>query len=81
MLEIERSNLKMVIYGDEYAVKYPTVKMIRDFTEKSKQDGVDEFNVTIELLEKCGLPQDLLYGLEAPHLNLIVEAVTSQKKS
>ncbi|RLC97779.1 MAG: hypothetical protein DRI65_19000 [Chloroflexota bacterium] len=81
MLKIERSNLKMVIYDEEYSVKYPTVRMIRDFTAELKKDEANEFDVTIGLLSTCGLPKDLLLDLEILHLNMIVDEITKQKKS
>ena len=81
MLTIERTNLKMVIYDEEYSVKIPTVGMVRNFTEELKKDEANEFDVTIGLLVLCGLPKDLLLDLEILHLNMIVDELTKQKKS
>lgn len=77
MLELERTELRIKLYGEEINLRFPTVKE----TKKFSSGKGDELDRIIEFLECLGLEKEKSGSMELPHLQKIVEALASQKKS
>lgn len=76
-LDLKKKSIT-VKYGEKaYSVSAPSNALLKQFLE----DKRDDFEKTIDLLDKCGLPSELSWELDAETLIQVVEAITPQKKS
>lgn len=78
MFEIKRSEgLKVKIYGAEYTLRKPSVKMIEDFSS-----GIDDaptgekFDRAKFLLTSMGLEAKVIDDMELDHLNQLIGFIT-----
>lgn len=67
-MELQSSKHLIKINGTEYELRLPTVGEVRKFEKNKDAAGVDE---VIEVIHKCGLPLDVIDGLEVAHLEKI----------
>ena len=70
VFEIKRSeNLKIRIYGEEFSLKRPTVKMIEAYAiDIDKAPSSEQFDRAKTLLSEMGLNQELIESMEFDHL-------------
>ena len=60
-----------------YNLKFPTVKQLKVFNHKRKDDGID---AVADLLVECGLPEKITDELETDHIKALIERLTSEGK-
>jgi len=79
MFEVKRSEaVKVVIYGEEFALKKPSVKMIEAYAiDIDKASKAEQFARAKTLLTEMGLTQELVENLEFDHLQELIEFLTS----
>jgi hypothetical protein len=79
MFEVKRSEaVKVVIYGEEFALKKPSVKMIEAYAiDIDKASKAEQFARAKTLLTEMGLTQELVENLEFDHLQDLIEFLTS----
>lgn len=90
---MEKRELKRVVYeytidGQQYQVKKPNLKLLKEFMQKTKDAKVDEadggleaLEETINFLARLGLPAEVAWELDPEMLQDITAEVTGQKKS
>jgi len=77
-MEFNSEKFNVKINGVVHELNYPTVKQIRDL-EKSKDDlGIDN---VCKLVNDCGLPLEIVEGLQANHLNELVSALVGKNQA
>lgn len=83
MFEVKRSEgLKVKIYGDEFSLKKPSVKMIEEYAiDIDKATKGEQFARAKSLLTNMGLTEDLVNGMEFDHLQELIEFLTSSMAS
>jgi hypothetical protein len=81
MLELKKSVLELKIDGQVYTVKYPTLKAVKHFQEKTKDAGEASLDITLEFLASLGLPVNVSEELEPSHLQTIIETISGSKKN
>lgn len=80
MLKLEKKKEIVNIYGNEVEISLPTVKQLREFAEKSKQEGFDDFSGAVEMLVQAGVPSELVNELSPGDFKSLVEFVLDVKK-
>jgi hypothetical protein len=81
MLEFKKSVLAVKFDGQEYQVKFPTIKVLRQFQAQIKESGEQDLGVTIDFLANLGLPASVTEELEPQHLQAVIEAISGSKKN
>ena len=79
MIEFKRHVFNFKLDGKEYQVKHPTVSDIEKFQESATDN--ESIDTTINFLSDLGLPVEVSRGMEAEHLQIIVETVSGAKKN
>jgi hypothetical protein len=59
-------------------MSYPTVKQIRELDSKKDDVTVD---AVFSLVSSCGMPEEVLNGLQSNHLNQLVEKLVGKIKA
>lgn len=79
MFEIKRSDSILVkIYGDEFHLKKPSVKMIEAYAiDIDKATKGEQFSRAKTLLTEMGLSAQVVDGMEFDHLQELIEFLTS----
>ena len=80
MLELTTSKLDLKLDGVHYSIRFPTVLEWESYNSAITKDG-SEILKAMELLNKCGLPNDVCEKLELPHFKAILETLATEKKS
>jgi hypothetical protein len=80
MLEFKSSVLQFKFNGTDCAVKFPTIKALKEFRDKTKGMAEDDVDKTIEFLTGLGLQKDVAESLEVSHLSSIIEALAGESK-
>jgi hypothetical protein len=70
--------LKVVVDGNEYAVKKPTVGQVRKL-EQAQKNGAD-YDAVLECLDACGMPKAVAEGLQLEQLTALMEALVPASK-
>jgi len=71
-MELKTEKLSVKLDGVVHELSYPSVKQIKELDKKKDDLDVD---VVCELVHNCGMPKDVVDGMQANHLNQIVEAL------
>ena len=79
MLEFTRKELKFKLDGNEYLLKFPSVKQISEYSV-SYEKAEDKFDCIVEFLNRLGLSREVSEGMELDHLTTILKALTEEKK-
>ena len=79
MFEVKRSEgLKVKIYGEDFSLKKPSVKMIEAYAiDIEKATRGEQFARAKMLLTQMGLSQELVDEMEFDHLQELIEFLTS----
>lgn len=79
MFEVKKSeDLKVKIYGEEYSLQKPTVKMIEAYAvDIADIPTAEKFTRAKTLLVGMGLNDAVIDGMEFDHLNELIEFLTS----
>lgn len=79
MFEVKRSEgLKVKIYGEEFSLKKPSVKMIEEYAiDIEKAPKGEQFTRAKTLLQSMGLSLELVEEMEFDHLQELIEFLTS----
>lgn len=78
-MEIKKRVLALKFDGNDYSVKYPSVKQLKELSVK--REGETDLDMTFRFLSELGLPQEVAEEMESEHINEIISVLTSQKKS
>lgn len=78
-MELKRKELKLKFDGQDFVIKFPTVKQIKELSKK--QEGEDDLDMTLRFLDALGLSKDVAETMEPDHIKEIVDHLTAQKKS
>lgn len=76
-LNLSRKKIKVNYEGATYEVVAPSNAQVKEF---SKSESAD-LEKTVELLSKLGLPESVCWEMDIESLQVIIEALTPQKKS
>ena len=80
-MELKRRELKLKLYGEDYVLSYPTVKMAQEFGKKLKEKGEEEsMQLAFELLDKLGLPISVCEEMEIDHVMQVIDQIMPSKK-
>lgn len=76
-----KSQLKVKIYGQDYVLAKPSVKLIFDMQKELKAAG-DEGAVGVmsDFLSKCGLDKEVVESMELDHFTALIEFITKAPK-
>lgn len=79
MFEVKRSEvLRVRIYGEEFSLRKPSVKMIGDYAvDIEKATTSEQFSRGKALLMGMGLKEELINGMEIDHLTELITFLTS----
>lgn len=82
MIELKRKSFEFKLDGKTYNVRSPKVKEVEKLQKESKEKGDEDLSVAINFLDSLGMPKDVCYGMEAEHLQIVIETVSgaSEKK-
>jgi hypothetical protein len=82
MLELKKSVLAVKVDGQEYQIKFPTIKTIKMFQDKVKSlGGENDLEATLDFLASLGLPKEIGEELEPAHLASIIDVISGSKKN
>lgn len=73
-------SLKFEIEGKLYTVEKPSYGELMEFRDKSEKDNVRAEDIVIELINRNGLPKEVLFSLHSDEVTQIVEMVIGTKK-
>ena len=82
MLDLKRTKIELKIDGNVLGLTRPSVSQFEQY--QKDYTGVEEseqLNVMRSFFETLGMPKAIFDSLEIEHLQLIVEAISGQKKS
>jgi hypothetical protein len=73
------------LYGEKYELSFPTSRQLDDYLKKLNKINAGEldksdFELTIDLMNELGLPQDVCMNIEIAHLNELSMILLDQKK-
>jgi len=80
MQEFKRSEFIFKMDDEQYRVKHPTVKELEVFQKKNSEKEEMDIEGVVDFLEGLGLPKDVAYSMEPSHLNIVVDAISGNKK-
>lgn len=86
-MKFEEEIIDLDLYGVKYEVRFPTMEMLneRDQIIKKILDGTSEeisdYEYTLDLLEKLGLPKEASKKMRKKHLEELVIYLLDEKKS
>tara|TARA_R110000868_G_C10972548_1_gene770417 strand:- start:13259 stop:13522 length:264 start_codon:yes stop_codon:yes gene_type:complete len=85
-IEFKKRTINLDLYGETFAVAFPTARQLDDYLKKLKQIGKGElessdFELTQALFEECGLPKEKIQDMELGHLEELTQLILGQKKS
>ncbi len=76
-MEFKRSTQKVNIYGQDFELKSPTVKMTQKMAQMAedleKSDDGDSFDALISYFEALGLPKKVALEMEIDHFLQLIE--------
>ena len=79
-MEFKRRELKFNIYGQEVKILAPTFSQLEE-VQRDVENGENDVDRSIKLLESIGMPEGLAKQMEPDHLRALLEAISgSQKK-
>ena len=78
-MELKRKVLNLKFDGQDFALKFPTVKQIKELTVKKEEES--DLDMTVRFLAELGLPQETTLDMEPDHIQEIFAVLTGQKKS
>lgn len=80
-MEFKRRELRVNVYGNEYTLKFPTVKQSQDYASKVK--GMNDSEATealLDFIDNLGLPKNVSSDMESEHLTTLIQALVPDKK-
>jgi len=77
MLNFESRSLEVKFNSVVYKINFPTVTEIQNFVAESKEKN--DFDATLNLLERLGLSKDISGTMEVGHLEAIIGELTKKK--
>lgn len=79
MFEVKRSEgVRVKIYGEEFALRKPSVKMIEQYAiDIDKAAQTEQFARAKSLLVNMGLREELVEEMEFDHLQLLISHLTT----
>lgn len=79
----EDVSLKVKFKGVSYDVRQANIGEIQAFSKLLEEKDADEFDLTLELIDKIGMPKDIARTLTADQYQKLVSFVTGkdEKKS
>lgn len=83
MLEINKTEIELKVFGKEYKLIPPTARKVVQFKKQmdsKKDDDTSMVDVAVEFLVDCGLPKDVCDQLEMDHLAKVIDLISSKKK-
>jgi hypothetical protein len=81
MLEFKSSSLQFKFNAVDCNVKFPTIKSLKEFRQKTKDMGEESsIDQTIEFLCGLGLQREVAEALEVQHLQKIIDSLTGESK-
>ena len=83
MFEIEKSQAEKVkIFGNEYEVRRPSVKQVKDLNLAVKTlDEADQFDRLVGFVSDLGIDRETLEELEIGQLESLVTHLSGSKKN
>lgn len=85
-LQLKKKELKLDIYGDIYTLNFPSAKRMHDFMNdivsiaKGELTDKTDFDLTVDLLTECGLPEKAATEIYSDDLREIIKVLDGQKK-
>ena len=79
-LKFVSRELKLTFNEKIYMVRYPLVGDIRGYNEELNAEGAIELDVVAKMLNKLGLPLDVIEKMEIAFIEAVVEELTKRKK-
>ena len=77
-MEFNSEKFNVKINGVVHELSYPTVKQIRELEKSKDALGIDN---VCNLVKDCGLPLDIVEGLQSNHLNELVSALVGKNQA
>lgn len=77
--EIQRTKVKVNIYGTWYELRSPIVKEALDMAEMSKTKKDEGGRELVDYVESLGLPRDVIEGMEQEHFLSLLEYLSKKK--
>ena len=75
-LKFSRRKIDLELYGEKFSVNFPTAQEInqyaKDYENVSKEAGA-EFDLSLVLLEKLGLPKEKAQSMEIGHIEQLLD--------
>lgn len=82
MFILEKSKIKLSIYGSEYEISKPTYGQTQNLQERLKTEGEKEsMKIMRDFVISLGLPEDVLNNLELDHFLALIEHISGAKKN
>ena len=75
-MDLSSTVLSLKWNGDEYKVKYPSVKAHMLYSKTLKEKKGKEGECLIDFLESLGLPKKVSYEMELGHLKQVAETIS-----
>lgn len=79
MIELVKTVLKVNVFGKEVELSEPSMKTLQEFQGKIGDDKVDDVNVMLDFLAKCGMEREISEELSPNHIAQIMEALVPKK--
>lgn len=77
-LKLERKGLKVIFEGQEYNLRKPALSAIMSMDDEAD----DKARVTrmVDIIVDCGMPKDVVLGLDSELLGELIGALQAEKK-
>lgn len=73
----EKKSVKIKIYGKDYHITKPTLKMVKHLDKKSRDANEDEkLDIMESYLCKVGIPKEVLDSMEMGHIEDLIKFVS-----
>lgn len=80
MIEFKRKVFEFKLDEQTHRVKSPTVRQIQEFQKMAnKGEEIESIGNTIKFLSDLGLSEEVAYGMQADHLEGVVQAIIGKK--
>lgn len=82
MLEINKTQIELKVFGNEYKLVPPTARKVAQFKKQldEQKEDVEMISLAEQFLSECGLPKEVCEELEMEHLAKVIDLISGKKK-
>lgn len=79
-MKLVKTEYEVDIYGTKVTLQEPNMRTVQEFQKKMDKKDVDEVDLMLNFLEKCGLPRNISEEMSPNHVSQVMETLVPKSK-